>query len=57
MKKAFWRTMRNACINLIAVVLLLTACRGSSNTPEGSGTAVLSIFYSNDITGYLTPCG
>lgn len=38
----------------IAILLLLASCGGRS---FASGDTGLAIFYTNDLAGYLEPCG
>jgi hypothetical protein len=39
---------------IVAIVLLIGLCGGRSFGSDNSG---LSIFYTNDLAGYLEPCG
>lgn len=48
------RPMKWTC-TLFLMVSFFSAC--ASKTEERRETAVFTVFHSNDITGYLTPCG
>lgn len=43
--------------NLFLIGSMLAAFACSSKSAEHRDTAIFTIFHSNDITGYLTPCG
>lgn len=49
--------MRNMIFRFFMLSLLLIACNSSSQPTARKETATLTLFHSNDITGYLTPCG
>jgi hypothetical protein len=49
--------MKTLPFHLILLSLFFIACNSSSEPTAKKETATLTIFYSNDFTGYLTPCG
>ena len=43
--------------NILMGLLLILGCSAASDKPEMADYATLQILHSNDILGYLTPCG
>ncbi|MBN1561922.1 hypothetical protein JW998_16845 [candidate division KSB1 bacterium] len=48
--------MKTLSILLLSSFFLLIGCRATSDD-LGRDSAKLTIFHTNDIMGYLTPCG
>lgn len=48
--------MKNLLLLLSTFVLACVGCNAPSNAVTKE-TATLTIFFTNDIMGYLTPCG
>jgi len=44
-------------LGFFSLLLLLFSCNSTSDAVSRSGTARLTLFYSNDLQGYLEPCG
>ncbi|MBN1480017.1 hypothetical protein JXA70_07085 [candidate division KSB1 bacterium] len=48
--------MKNFVFTLFALILVFIGCQATSNAVTKE-TATLTLFHTNDIMGYLTPCG
>lgn len=42
---------------ILSVMWILLACNNTSEALDDNATATLTIFHSNDIMGYVRPCG
>ncbi len=49
--------MRFFLFTILSVIWILLACNNTSEALDDNATATLTIFHSNDIMGYVTPCG
>ncbi|NIA30974.1 MAG: hypothetical protein GWP06_13805 [Actinobacteria bacterium] len=49
--------MRNILYSFLALFLLLFGCNSSSDAIPKADKVSFTIFHSNDIIGYLKPCG
>jgi len=49
--------MRFFLFTVFSVLCLMLACNNSSEALDVNATATLTIFHSNDIMGYVKPCG
>ncbi|MBN1465222.1 hypothetical protein JXA02_05635 [candidate division KSB1 bacterium] len=48
--------MKTLAILSLSILLLLIGCDATSDV-IASDSATLTIFHSNDLMGYMTPCG
>ncbi len=49
--------MRVLILSVLMLLNVLPSCQQSSTAVENTATARLTFFYTNDIMGYVTPCG
>ncbi|MBN2411878.1 hypothetical protein JXQ31_09300 [candidate division KSB1 bacterium] len=49
--------MRICFFTILSIMWILLACNHTSEALDENATATLTIFYSNDIMGYVNPCG
>ncbi|HPG37801.1 MAG TPA: hypothetical protein PLP19_07660 [bacterium] len=51
------KVMRFSILTILAFLGIMLGCHQSSNAVDNAATASFTFFYTNDIMGYVTPCG